>query len=68
MAEQKEINFNPGLTGVSISMQNVPDISFRKLGIFIDISDYKENMAIGPPRYCFSLGIVVSHMAKQRIV
>lgn len=29
-------------------MQNVL-ISFRKLGIFIDISDYKEKMSIGPP-------------------
>lgn len=57
MAECKEISFNPGLTRVSISMQNVPDIWFRELGIFIDISDYKENMAIGPPDIVFPWGL-----------
>lgn len=40
--------FQLGLTGIGILMQNVL-ISFRKLRLFIDISDYKEKMTIGSP-------------------
>ena len=49
-------------------MENVPDTSFRKLRVFIDVLDYKENMAIGFQKYCFAMGIVVRHMVNQRIV
>lgn len=49
-------------------MQNVADTSFRELRIFIDISDYKEKMSIGPQKYCFAMGIVVRHMVNQRII
>lgn len=37
---------------MGILMQNVPDISFRKLRIFIDYSDYQENMS---PKILFCL-------------
>lgn len=68
MAEQKEINFYTCFIGIGISMENVPDTSFQKLGVFIDVSDYKENAAIGFQKYCFAMGIVVRHMVNQRIV
>lgn len=53
---------------MGISMQNVPDVSFWKLRVFTDISDYKENMAISGQKYCFAVWIVVSHMVNQWIV
>lgn len=38
-------------------MENVPDTSFWKFGVFIDVSDYKENMAIRFQKYCFAMGL-----------
>lgn len=58
MADWKEIYFNPGLTGMSLFMQNASNISFRKLQVFINISAYKENTAINTPKYCWTLRIV----------
>lgn len=68
MAEEKKINFNTSLVGRDISLQKVLDISFWKLEVFADISDYKENMAISVQKYCFVLGIVVRHMVNWWIV
>lgn len=49
-------------------MENVHDSPFQKLRVFIDVLDYKENMAIGFQKYCFAMGIVVRHMVNQWIV
>ena len=49
-------------------MQNVPIFFKKKLPIFVDISDYKENMSIGPPKYCLALGTEVKNMVNQQMI